>query len=67
MTLQEDIDSIQRRLVEAESDCEGWRMTKLQEKYLEACSTVEALQSQLHERLRQQRAPEPGMPGPGPG
>lgn len=57
MTFQEDVDAIRQRLIEAESDRDGWRMTKLQEKYLEACSMVEALESQLDERLRQHGPP----------
>jgi len=67
MTLQEDVDAIRRRLVEAESDRDGWRMTKLQEKYLEACSMVEALESQLDDRLKQQGTPGDGVPRSGRG
>jgi len=63
MTFQQDIDSIRSRLLEAESERNGWRMTGLQEKYIEACSTVEALELQLDERLTQQAGQAPAVPG----
>jgi hypothetical protein len=56
MSLREDIESIQQRLVKAEADREGWRMTALQEKYLEACSAVDALEWRLAECLREEAA-----------
>jgi hypothetical protein len=51
MTVQEDIDSIRSRLLEAESERNGWRMAGLQENYIEACSRVEALEVELDEWL----------------
>ena len=62
MNVQEDIDSIQRRLAQAESDCNGWRMANLQEKYLEACSMVEALECQLQALLKQRGVAGDGVP-----
>jgi hypothetical protein len=52
MTLQEDIAAMQVRIAKAESERESWRVSGMQEKYLEAYSMVEALELQL-EHLRQ--------------
>ena len=56
MTHPEDIRSIQDRLVRANADCEAWRASCMQEKYLEAYCLVEALEEQLSRR----HAPAPG-------
>lgn len=53
-TLQGDIDSLKSRIADAEAQCTGWQMAGLQEKYLEACSMVEALEYQLDQRLAKQ-------------
>lgn len=64
MTFQEEIAALQARIAKAESDRDTWRISGVQENYLEAYSRVEALELQL-ERLRQEglrsfaRAPEP--------
>jgi len=47
MTFQGDIAALQVRIAKAESDRDGWRVSGLQEKYLEAYSMVEALELQL--------------------
>jgi hypothetical protein len=52
MTFQEDIAAMQVRIAKAESERDSWRVSGMQEKYLEAYSMVEALELQL-ERLRQ--------------
>jgi len=52
MTFQGDIAALQVRIAKAESDRDGWRVSGLQEKYLEAYSMVEALELQL-DLLRQ--------------
>jgi len=64
MTLQEEIAALQTRIAKAQSDRDTWRISGMQDNYLEAYSLVEALELQL-ERLRQEglrsfaRAPEP--------
>jgi hypothetical protein len=57
MTVEEDIAALQARIVRAEADCDSWRASGMQEKYLEAYSMVEALERQL-DQLRQ-AAPRP--------
>ena len=52
MTFQEDIAAMQVRIAKAESERDSWRVSGMQEKYLEAYSMVEALELQL-DRLRQ--------------
>jgi hypothetical protein len=52
MTFQEDIAEMQIRIAKAESERDSWRVSGMQEKYLEAYSMVEALELQL-EQLRQ--------------
>jgi hypothetical protein len=51
MSSREDIAAIQVRIARAESERDSWRSSGRQEKYLEAYSTVEALELQL-DRLR---------------
>lgn len=53
MTLQREIAALQARIAAAHAERDGWRATGMQEKYLEAYSTVEALEVQL-EALRQE-------------
>ena len=45
--LLEEIAAIKARIVRAESDRDTWRACGAQDKYLEACSMVEALGLQL--------------------
>jgi hypothetical protein len=52
MTFQEDIAAMQVRIAKAESERDSWRVSGMQEKYLEAYSLVEALELQL-DLLRQ--------------
>jgi hypothetical protein len=52
MTFQEDIAAMQVRIAKAESERDSWRVSGMQEKYLEAYSMVEALELQL-DLLRQ--------------
>lgn len=64
MTFQEEIAAVQLRIAKAKSDRDTWRISGMQDNYLEAHSLVDALELQL-ERLRQEglrafaRAPEP--------
>lgn len=53
MRLKEEIAALQNRISHAEAECEVWRSSGRQEKYLEAYSSVAAMQLQL-ERLRQE-------------
>ncbi len=59
MTDQHDIDAIRARLCQAESERDAWRAAGLEEKYLEAYVTVEALRMQLDDRARRDDA---GLP-----
>jgi hypothetical protein len=52
MTLQEEVTALRGRFVRAESERSTWRASGMQEKYLEACSLVDALELQL-EAMRQ--------------
>jgi hypothetical protein len=56
MTFQEDIESFKARIAKAESERDVWRVAGPEEKYLEAYFLVEALESQLDERLRRRTA-----------
>jgi hypothetical protein len=53
MTLLEEITALRVRIDKARSQRDAWRMSGMQEKYLEAYSLVEALELQLV-RLRQE-------------
>jgi len=55
MTFNEEIAALRERIAKAESDRDTWRMSGMQDHYLEAYSRVEALELQL-ERLRQEGA-----------
>ena len=57
MAFQEDIDAIKNRIAKAESDRDTWRRAGSQEKYLAAYFMVEALESQLDQRLRDHAVP----------
>lgn len=50
-TLKEDIATILRSIARAESQRDGWQAAGQQERYLEACSAVDALQLQLQRRV----------------
>lgn len=47
MSVHEDIAALQVRIARAESERDSWRVSGMQEKYLEAYSMVEALELQL--------------------
>ncbi len=53
MTHQEEIAALQARLARARSERDTWQASGMQEKYLEAYSTVDALELAL-DRLRQE-------------
>ena len=53
MTWQEETDALKHRIAKAQSDCDTWRVTGIEEKYLAAYVLVEALELQLSERLGQ--------------
>jgi len=52
ISAQEEIAALQVRIAKAESERDSWRVSGMQEKYLEAYSMVEALELQL-DLLRQ--------------
>jgi hypothetical protein len=62
-TFELDIDSIKSRILDAERERNGWRMAGVQEKYLEACSMVEALEFQLDERVAKKAREARATPG----
>lgn len=45
--MREDIATLQVRIAKAEAERDSWRVSGMQEKYLEAYSMVEALELQL--------------------
>ena len=47
VSVQEDITKLQVRIAKAEAERDSWRISGMQEKYLEAYSMVEALELQL--------------------
>jgi hypothetical protein len=51
-TFQDDIATFKSRIAQAETQRDGWRAAGHHEKYLEACSMVDALELQLEQRLR---------------
>ena len=58
-TLQSEITEMQQRRLRAEGDRDAWRAAGMQEKHLEACSLVDALELQLarlSDGLRQAQA-----------
>lgn len=68
MTLREELLAVQQHIARAETERDAWRAAGVQEKYLEACSMVEALGLQL-DRLRASALPallrSPAIPIPG--
>jgi hypothetical protein len=52
MTRHEEISALQERIARTETQCDAWRASGVQEKYLEAYSMVEALELQL-DRVRE--------------
>ena len=56
MTRQEGIAALELRIAKAEAERDGWKLSGLQEKYLEAYMMVEALERQL-DSLRQSAPP----------
>ena len=53
MTFQDEITDMRARIARAESQRDAWQASGMQEKYLEACSLVQALELQL-EGMRQE-------------
>lgn len=52
MSFREEIAALRGRVDKAKSERDGWRVSGRQQKYLEAYTTVEALELQL-DRLRE--------------
>ena len=52
MTIDIDVAILQQRIATAEAARDTWRSCGMQEHYLEACSTVDALNLQLDELER---------------
>jgi len=57
MTFQQAVDALRSRIAKAESERDAWRAAGPQEKYVEAYFMVEALESQLDQRLRDHAVP----------
>lgn len=51
MTYQRDTSALRNRLARAENERDSWRLTGATDKYLAAYFMVEALESQLNDRL----------------
>lgn len=56
MTFHQDIAALKDRIAKAESERESWRISGMQEKYLEACSVVDALALQLERAAGRSKA-----------
>lgn len=57
MTFQQEVDALRSRIAKAEFERNAWRAAGPQEKYIEAYFMVEALESQLDQRLRDHAGP----------
>jgi hypothetical protein len=67
MTFEQQVASLTQRIENAERACDRWRLVGQQERYMEACSTVSALDVQLT-TLRATQHPGGGrLPGPNSG
>ena len=64
MTIQDDIDVLNRRIAKAEADRDTWRAAGVQERYLAAYVMVEALDFQLAQKRRELRALRDAVTGP---
>ena len=64
INIHSDIDALRQRIVKAAADRDTWRAAGRQEKYLEADSMVEALETQLDklERTRRRLAAAVAIP-----
>lgn len=67
MTFDQEIASIRQRIARAEHARDRWRASGNQEQYLEACTTVSALDLQLDLLRETQHRDTDPMPGPGAG
>ena len=56
VTFYDDVGTLKDRIAKAESERESWRISGMQEKYLEACSMVDALALQLERAAARSRA-----------
>ncbi len=56
MTFEQDIAALELRIPLEEEKRDAWRVAGSEEKYLEGCSMVEALELQLERKLQQRRA-----------
>jgi hypothetical protein len=54
-TFEADIASLQRRLARAAHDRDAWQLAGREEKYLETCCIVGALELQLDARFKEGR------------
>ena len=55
MTFEDDIEVLKSRIAQAELKRDAWRLAGSEEKYMGACSIVDALELQMEERLLQLR------------
>jgi hypothetical protein len=68
MTFEHDLASLSRRIAKAERSRDAWRATAGgQERYLEACSMVGALDLQLEKLHQAQSAMTTRLPSPSAG
>lgn len=52
MTFEEDVAALERHIESEEAKRDSWRAAGSQERYMEACSMVDALELQLEKLLR---------------
>ncbi len=64
MTFEDEIASLRQRIARAEHARDRWRASGNQEQYLEACSTVSALDLQLDSLRETQHLDADRLPGP---
>lgn len=67
MTFEQELASLKQRIAKAETARDQWRIAGRQEQYLEACSTVSALDLQLDRLCETQQLAADRLPGPGAG
>ena len=67
MTVEQEIASLGQRIARAEHARDRWRASGNQEQYLQACSTVSALDLQLDLLRETQHRDADRLPGPSAG
>jgi hypothetical protein len=67
MTFEQELASLKQRIARAEHARDRWRASGKQELYLEACSTVSALDVQLDSLCETRQRDADRLPGPSAG